>query len=392
MDQANYHLAWYLAERLDREVHLVTHRVAEPLATHPRVRLHLVPRPLGRHTLGGPMLDAAGCRVAHGLRSADPRTRVVVNGSNCRWPGVNWVHMLHAACPPARGEAPLVTRSCDALRRFFRLRRERRVLCRSPLLLANSERTRRDIVGQLGLAPERVKTVYLGVDPRRFGPVTAEERASARDGLGVDEAGTVIVFIGALGCDGNKGFDALLGACARLKDGCAATPGRVIVLAAGSGALRYWTVCAEARGLGREVRLLGHVADVVTLMASADILVSPTRYDGYGLAVHETLCRGIPAVVSKCAGVAERYPQELADLLLNDPDDCGELTACLGRWQQRKPQYRPALDRLAAELRSRTWDDMAEEIIGLVEENRGSARAAGDAGSERAGSARPAGN
>ena len=38
----------------------------------------------------------------------------------------------------------------------------------------------------------------------------------------------------------------------------------------------------------------------------------PARYEAYGLAVHEALCRGLPALVSASAGVAERYPADLA--------------------------------------------------------------------------------
>jgi len=38
------------------------------------------------------------------------------------------------------------------------------------------------------------------------------------------------------------------------------------------------------------------------------VLVSPVRYEAYGLNVQEALCCGVPAIVSACAGVAERYP------------------------------------------------------------------------------------
>ena len=47
MDKANYHLAWHLAERARLPVHLVAHRVAEPLASHPLVRFHPVRRRMG---------------------------------------------------------------------------------------------------------------------------------------------------------------------------------------------------------------------------------------------------------------------------------------------------------------------------------------------------------
>ena len=100
MDRANHALASYLARRKGAEVHLVAHRVADDLATLPNVRVHGVRRPWGKHLLGAPLLAREGRRQARRLAS---RGRgVVVNGGNCRWDDVNWVHYVHAAWQPPR--------------------------------------------------------------------------------------------------------------------------------------------------------------------------------------------------------------------------------------------------------------------------------------------------
>src|SRR4051794_29565470 len=90
MDRANHGLASYLARRPGAEVHLVTHRAWHDLTTLPGVRVHRVARPGGRHLLGAPLLARAGRREAR--RLAPRRARVVVNGGNCRWCDINWVH------------------------------------------------------------------------------------------------------------------------------------------------------------------------------------------------------------------------------------------------------------------------------------------------------------
>ena len=100
MDRANHALASYLAGREGAEVHLVSHRVADDLATLPNVRVHGVRRPWGKHLLGAPLLAREGRRQA--LRLASRGARVVVNGGNCRWDDVNWVHYVHAAWQPPR--------------------------------------------------------------------------------------------------------------------------------------------------------------------------------------------------------------------------------------------------------------------------------------------------
>src|SRR5579864_1200366 len=98
MDRANHALASYLARRVGTEVHLVTHRVWDDLSVLPNVRVHRVWRPWGSHWLGMPLLARSGRRWARRLAPAG--ARVVVNGGNCVWGDINWVHYVHAAWPP----------------------------------------------------------------------------------------------------------------------------------------------------------------------------------------------------------------------------------------------------------------------------------------------------
>ena len=355
MDKANYHLAWYLAERRGVSVELVAHTVAEPLASHPCVRIHTVARPLGRHFLGEPLLRRAGRRVARSLTISRPDARVVVNGGNCSWPAVNWVHLVHRASAPADEHAPWLVRLRHRLTRRIYLRQERKAFLHSPLLLANSQRTRSDLIEGWGVSADRVRVVYLGCDPDRYYPIASPERAAARKSLAISEGQMILLFVGALGYDRRKGFDTLLAASRQLRS--RSFP-EFTILAAGSGAVDYWAREADRLGLTDRVRFLGHVEFIPTLLAAADILVSPTRYEPYGLNVHEALCRRLPAIVSKCAGVAERYPPDLADLLFDNPDDPDELAGRLVGWLGRRERYEPSLERVGAELRcaaGTTW-------------------------------------
>jgi glycosyltransferase involved in cell wall biosynthesis len=101
---------------------------------------------------------------------------------------------------------------------------------------------------------------------------------------------------------------------------------------------------------------------VSRVLAAADALVHPARYEAYGLGVHEAICRGLPAIVSATAGVAELYPPDLSDLLIQNVEDSGEIADRLHRWRGDASgtalRVRPFSDR----LRSRTWNDMAAEI------------------------------
>jgi glycosyltransferase involved in cell wall biosynthesis len=366
MDRANYYLAWHLAARCDREVSLVAHRVAAPLAGHPRVTVHAVPRPGGRDLLGWVFLDRAGRRAAAALKASCPRTRVLVNGANCLWPAVNWVHLVHRRDVCADGGAPWWFRLKNRAARLYTRYQEARALQRSPLLIANSNATRRHVVEEVGIEAARVHCIYLGVDPEQYGPVSTAERARARAHFGLADGEHVVLFVGALGYDRRKGFDILLAALPRVRTAL----GRpVTVLAAGGGALAWWQQRVAALGLSGVVRLLGHVDCVPTLLAAADVFVSPARYEPYGLNVHEAICRGVPAVVSQSAGVAERYPSELAGLLLHNPEDPEELAQRIVAADRDRQVLAPHVEQLGAQWRSFSWENMAAAMVRLIEES-----------------------
>ncbi len=360
MDAANHALASYLA-RSGRETHLVAHRVAEDLAALPGVRVHRVPRPLGSHTLGFPLLDRAGRRVAGSLRARRPV--VLANGGNCRAGNAAWLHYVHAAYAPEIAGRPVRRMIASAARRAA-LRDERAVVRAARVVVGNSALTARHAVDLLGADADRACFVHYGTDPERFRPPAPEERTDARRALGWMDARPIVVFVGALG-DRRKGFDTLFAAWAAL---CAdaAWDARLIVVGAG-GELEAWRRRAAEAGLADRIDFLGFQSDVRRVLWAADALVAPTRYEAFGLAVQEALCCGLPALVSADAGVAERIPPSLRDLLIPDPDDAADLAARLRAWRGSIGIHQGAALALSAELRTCTWDDMAASMATLIE-------------------------
>ena len=55
----------------------------------------------------------------------DPLARVVVNGGNCAWPDINWVHAVHAAWPVHDDGAPWWSRYRNRRLKDLARRRER---------------------------------------------------------------------------------------------------------------------------------------------------------------------------------------------------------------------------------------------------------------------------
>jgi len=359
MDYANHALAKYLA-RSGAEVHLVTHRAWPDLRESPQVEVHRVWRPLRSHLVGMPLLAWKGRQWARRLRKL--QARVVVNGGNCPWHDITWIHYVHAAYdPPLAGSMPYRLRK--KLTHSYSLATERSTLRRASLVLCNSRRSLRDVVERVGVPESRAHVIYYGTDPNRFGPITPGERETARAKLGWENDRPIVVFIGALG-DRRKGFDTLFAAWQIL---CQDRNWDCDLAVVGTGAdLPTWRRGAAAAGLAKRIHFLGFRKDVPELLAACDLLVHPSRYEAYGLGVHEAVCRGIPALVSAQAGVAERYPPALHDLLIPDPDDSAGLADRLVRWRENLVAFRAAVVPLSHSLRSQTWDHMAERIVQIV--------------------------
>jgi glycosyltransferase involved in cell wall biosynthesis len=362
MDKANAELAAHLLRR-GADVQLIAHDVDPRFLEHPRARVDLVQRPLGSFALGEFGLDRRGRQAARALLSAKPHARVVVNGGNCRWPDVNWVHYVHHAWTGVDAAAPAWFK---AKHRAFSVRWRRSEVASlraARLVIANSELTRRHLLTQVGVAAARVRTVYLGADAG-WGLAGADERASARRWLGLTETQPAVAFVGALGLDRRKGFDTLWKAWTAL---CVSPDWDADLIVAGSGGDAKWIAAgAERAGISKRVRLLGHTDRIKDVLAAVDLLVSPVRYEPYGLNVQEAICRGVPAVVSRNAGVAERYPADLGDMLLNDPDSVEELVRILRRWRMQMNAWKARVAPLGRELRAYGWDNMAEAFVETV--------------------------
>lgn len=109
-----------------------------------------------------------------------------------------------------------------------------------------------------------------------------------------------LLFVGEL--RPHKGLDLLLDALSRL--------GRLSwhlkVVGSGPDDIKLKTY---SRGLGVSDRIswLGNLpnTEVRALMSSADCLVLPSRYDGWGTVVNEALMEGTPAIVSDACGASD---------------------------------------------------------------------------------------
>jgi hypothetical protein len=360
MDRANASLATHLLDRGAR-VHLVGHDIDDRFIHHSSASCHQVPRPRAAAPIAESLLSRRGFIVANEVTAVCKHARVVVNGGNCPWPDINWVHAVHAAWTIVDDGAPAWIRVKHRAFKALARRQERAALRVARTVIANSHATRRALL-DTGLveSPSRIETVYLGSDPS-WGSADADERAAARALFQLRPDRPVLAYVGTLGFDLNKGFDVLWGAWERL---ARSTGWTATLLVAGSGArLPFWQRAAERAGLTSHVKFLGQTSRVRELLAATDLLVSPVRYEAYGLNVHEALCRGAAVMVTRSAGVVERFDGALESSLLPPRVTSEWLASRLLDWSADVDGWRTRAQPTAARLRARGWDDMARELV-----------------------------
>jgi glycosyltransferase involved in cell wall biosynthesis len=151
--------------------------------------------------------------------------------------------------------------------------------------------------------------------------------------------------------------------CARSKQ----TTLNFVLLIAGTGhAEAYWKRQVADLGLSRRVRFLGFCDDIPRLLEASDLLLAPSHYEPYGIAMHEAVISGVPVITTRQAGFSELYTDELNSFVLNDPDDADELLGKLLRCHAEPERSRSAFSPLSHRLRCYTWNAMADRIIETV--------------------------
>lgn len=177
----------------------------------------------------------------------------------------------------------------------------------------------RDALRASGVPDSKLQTTFLGFDlPSPDGVDRSGIRA-----LGIPDEAMVIGFAGNI--RPVKGVDLLLKALRNL----AQRPDWHLVL---MGRMLDSSVAKELTSpeFSGRVHALGFRKDVDCLLRGIDILVMPSRQEGFGRSIAEAMRRGVCSIVTNVGGLPELIRHE-QDGLVIPPDDVPALTEAINR-------------------------------------------------------------
>ena len=226
------------------------------------------------------------------------------------------------------------------------VRMQGRVARRAGPLVTVSESAKQDICRDFRVRPESVHIVPLGVDTRRFRPREAPRTA-----------GRIVTVTSAH--MPLKGLQVILRALAKV-----ATERDVHLVVVG-------TPSASTRALVAQLSLADRVTfspglpddEYAALLASAEVAVVPSLYEGFSLPAVEHMASGTPLVATR-AGALPEVTGDCA--LLAAPGDAEELAATLRRLHDT-PAERAALSERALRRVSErfAWPAVATATVAL---------------------------
>ena len=235
----------------------------------------------------------------------------------------------------ARGTARALT-----LRRWYGFAAmQSRVAHRIPRIVTVSESSRRDIVELMGVAPERISVIPLGVDTECWCPRPEIPRVPGR------------IMTTASADVPLKGLVYLLEALAKLRterdDAHLVVVGRPRVAGPVAATIARF-------GLEDAVQFVAGEPDrrLAERYAEASVAVVPSLYEGFSLPAIEAMACGVPLVATTGGALPEVVGPDGGSALVVPPADPGAIAAAIGRVLAR-----PALARrLGAAGRARVLE------------------------------------
>ncbi len=229
---------------------------------------------------------------------------------------------------------------------------------RCQVVITDSEYSKSELIRVIGLQPDLVRVVYLGVDGAWFRPEPDPQCLQTR----LADRGLTRPYFLTVSCsDGRKNTPQLLEAYRSL---LTRDPQSDLVLT--------WSPPPELRERYAELAASGRVhflgrqsdADLRDLYCGATALVFPSLREGFGFPILEAMSCGTPVITSNVSSL----PEVGGDAAWYfDPGDETSLLSALEVFENRDPRIADLSQRGLSQAAKFTWDRAARETLAVYE-------------------------
>jgi len=219
-------------------------------------------------------------------------------------------------------------------------------------VVAPSQQIRDELIG-IGVAEEKVRVIYNGVDLEEFHP-GLEDRAA----LQLPPTGPLALFVGDIRTP-RKNLDSVLRAMV-------SSPALHLAVV-GAVDRSPFPQLAGQLGIADRVHFLGFRRDVSQLMRACDMFTFPSRYEAGSLVLLEAMGSALPIVTARSAGGSELISND-AGVVLDSPEDVAGLARAMNHFAgdlQARIRAGQAARRIALD---HSWARMAQEYLMLAQE------------------------
>lgn len=192
--------------------------------------------------------------------------------------------------------------------------------------LACSRSVAEHAASRIGIESSRVEVLLNGIDLGRF--KARQSKSAIKAEFDIPENNKLVGVVGRI--SRQKAQDVFLEAAAKLVE---THPDALFLLAGAPDepeVLQQLKAQAKTLGIHHKVLFLGYIEDITKIYSILDILVMPSRWEGFGLALVEAMAMSLPIVTTDVGGILEVVvPNESA--LIVPPDNAEAVAEAIGR-------------------------------------------------------------
>lgn len=230
----------------------------------------------------------------------------------------------------------------------------------SDQLIACSESVQKHISERVGIKPEEIQVILNGVDLDPFKTIYDPIGLKREMKLPIDRK--VVGIIGRISEE--KAQDDFIEAARLIKKAIPDTVFLIVGRAGDNALMERLRNLAASLGIEKDVIFTGYISDIPKVYAVLDVLVVPSRWEGFGLVLVEGMASGKPIVATNVGAIPEVVaPDETA--LLVPPSMPSSIASGVIRLLKNVEEARTMGERGRERAKMFSWDQSAMQLDNL---------------------------